>query len=81
MLPLPKKTSSQRPAREKTIQAKTRGKSLDHTKSDRNGKGKKKKRKQRKGKNARKKDKQGNTHHKPFYKDKSVKKKSRRKKK
>ena len=80
-MPIPKKTSSQRPAREKTIQAKTRGKSLDHTKSDRNGKGKKKKRKQRKGKNARKKDKQGNTHHKPFYKDKSVKKKSRRKKK
>ena len=34
---------------EKTIQAKTRGKSLDHTKSDRNGKGKRK-RKQRKGK-------------------------------
>ncbi len=28
----------------------------------------KKKRKQRKGKNARKKDKQGNTHHKPFIK-------------
>ena len=45
------------------------------------GKGNKKKRKQRKGKNARKKDKQGKTNHKPFYKDKSVKKKSRRKKK
>ena len=41
-MPIPKKISSQRPAREKTIQAKTRGKSLDHTKSDRNGKGKKK---------------------------------------
>ena len=41
---------------------------VDHTKSDRNGKGKKEKRKQRKGKNARKKDKQGNTHHKPFIK-------------
>ena len=44
-------------------------------------KGKKKKRKQRKGKNQRSRDKQGKTNHKPFYKDKSVKKKSRRKKK
>ncbi|WP_422636000.1 hypothetical protein, partial [Staphylococcus lugdunensis] len=39
------------------------------------------KRKQRKGKNARQQDKKGNTKHKPFYKDKSVKKKSRKKKK
>ena len=79
-MPLPKNDKSQRPARGKTIQAKTRGKSLDKSKDD-NSKGNKKKRKQRKGKNARKKDKQGKTNHKPFYKDKSVKKKSRRKKK
>ena len=79
-MPLPKNDKSQRPARGKTIQAKTRGKSLDKSKDDNNGKGNKKKRKQRKGKNARKKDKQGKTNHKPFYKDKSVKKKSRRKK-
>ena len=58
-----------------------RDRSLDKSKDDNNGKGNKKKRKQRKGKNARKKDKQGKTNHKPFYKDKSVKKKSRRKKK
>ena len=80
-MPLPKNDKSQRPARGKTIQAKTRGKSLDKSKDDNNGKGNKKKRKQRKGKNARKKDKQSKTNHKPFYKDKSVKKKSRRKKK
>ncbi|WP_198143688.1 hypothetical protein, partial [Staphylococcus haemolyticus] len=67
-------------SRGKTIQAKTRGKSLDKSKDD-DHKGKKKKRKQRKGKNQRSRDKQGKTNHKPFYKDKSVKKKSRRKKK
>lgn len=44
-------------------------------------KARRKKRKQRKGKNQRSRDKQGKTNHKPFYKDKSVKKKSRRKKK
>ena len=52
----------------------------DRSKDD-DHKGKKKKRKQRKGKNQRSRDKQGKTNHKPFYKDKSVKKKSRRKKK
>lgn len=35
----------------------------------------------RKGKNQRNNDKSGNSKHKPFYKDKSVKKKARRKKK
>ena len=78
-MPLPKNNRSQRPARGKTIQAKTRGKSLDKSKSD--DKGHKKKGKQRKGKNERKNDKSGNSKHKPFYKDKSVKKKARRKKK
>ncbi|HFN8885828.1 TPA: ribonuclease R [Staphylococcus aureus] len=78
-MPLPKNDRSQRPARGKTIQAKTRGKSLDKSKSD--DKGHKKKGKQRKGKNERKNDKSGNSKHKPFYKDKSVKKKARRKKK
>ena len=47
-MPLPKNDRSQRPARGKTIQAKTRGKSLDKSKSD--DKGHKKKVKQRKGK-------------------------------
>lgn len=47
-MPLPKNDRSQRPARGKTIQAKTRGKSLDKSKSD--DKGHKKKGKQRKGK-------------------------------
>ncbi|MDG5213233.1 ribonuclease R, partial [Staphylococcus aureus] len=78
-MPLPKNDRSQRPARGKTIQAKTRGKSLDKSKSD--DKGRKKKGSQRKGKNERKNDKSGNSKHKPFYKDKSVKKKARRKKK
>lgn len=78
-MPLPKNDRSQRPARGKTIQAKTRGKSLDKSKSD--DKGRKKKGKQRKGKNQRNNDKSGNSKHKPFYKDKSVKKKARRKKK
>lgn len=40
-----------------------------------------KKSKHRKGKNQRNNDKSGNSKHKPFYKDKSVKKKARRKKK
>lgn len=74
-------SSSQRPARGKTIQAKTRGKALDKSKNDGQRRKKSKKSKQRKGKNARKKEKNGQTNHKPFYKDKSVKKKSRRKKK
>ena len=79
-MPLPKSQTTQRPARGKTIQAKTRGKSLDQGKDN---KGKKKKRKQRKGKNARRREKQGkgNTNHKPFYKAKKVKKKARKKKK
>ena len=79
-MPLPKKDKSQRPARGKTIQAKTRGKSLDKSK-DNHQKNKKKKRKQRKGKNQRQRDKQSSTKHKPFYKDKHIKKKARRKKK
>ncbi|MDU4450136.1 MAG: ribonuclease R, partial [Staphylococcus lugdunensis] len=74
-------SSSQRPARGKTIQAKTRGKALDKSKNDGQRRKKSKKSKQRKGKNARKKEKNGQTNHKPFYKDKSVKKKTRRKKK
>ena len=82
-MPLPKNERSQRPARGKTIQAKTRGKSLDKSKDDRQqGKGNKKK-KSRKGKNQRNRDSQksGNTKHKPFYKDKKVKNKARKKKK
>lgn len=82
-MPLPKNERSQRPARGKTIQAKTRGKSLDKSKDDRQqGKGHKKK-KSRKGKNQRNRDNQksGNTKHKPFYKDKKVKNKARKKKK
>ena len=79
-MPLPKNDKSQRPARGKTIQAKTRGKSLDKSK-DNHHKNKKKKRKQRKGKNQRQRDKQSATKHKPFYKDKNIKKKARRKKK
>ena len=78
-MPLPKNERSQRPARGKTIQAKTRGKSLDKNK-DNDNKGSKKK-KQRKGKNQRQRDKQSATKHKPFYKDKNIKKKARRKKK
>lgn len=80
-MPLPKNERSQRPARGKTIQAKTRGKSLDKNK-DNDNKGSKKK-KQRKGKNQRQRDNQsnGNTKHKPFYKDKKVKKQARKKKK
>ncbi|MCD8878080.1 ribonuclease R [Staphylococcus kloosii] len=85
-MPLPKNERSQRPARGKTIQAKTRGKSLDKNKDNdnkgNNNKGNKKK-KQRKGKNQRNRDNQsgGNTKHKPFYKDKKVKKHARKKKK
>lgn len=78
-MPLPKNDrGSQRPARGKTIQTKTRSNALDKSKDDRKGK---KKSKQRKGKNQRNKDKKGNTNHKPFYKDKKVKKKARKKKK
>lgn len=40
-MPLPKNDRSQRPARGKTIQAKTRGKSLDKSKSDDKGRKKK----------------------------------------
>lgn len=50
-------SSSQRPARGKTIQAKTRGKALDKSKNDGQRRKKSKKSKQRKGKNARKKEK------------------------
>ncbi|NJI15908.1 S1 RNA-binding domain-containing protein, partial [Staphylococcus agnetis] len=68
------------PRREKksrgtTIQAKSKGQTFKKDK-DTN-----KKRKQRKGKNARKREKSGNTKHKPFYKDKRVKKKGKKKKK
>ena len=58
-----------------TIQAKTKGKTFEKDKPN------KKKRKSRKGKNARKREKSGNTKHKPFYKDKRVKKKGKKKKK
>ncbi len=77
-MPLPRKERSQRPSRGKTIQAKPLGKSLDKSNDDKKGK-----KKQRKGKNQRNKNKQasGNTKHKPFYKDKKVKNKARKKKK
>lgn len=77
-MPLPKKEHSPRPSRGKTIQAKPRGQSLDNSNNDKKGK-----KKQRKGKNQRNKNKQasGNTKHKPFYKDKKVKNKARKKKK
>jgi len=79
-MPLPKSERSQRPSRGKTIQANPRGKSSDKPKGDSKGKTK---HKQRKGKNQRNKDKSssGNTKHKPFYKDKKVKNKARKKKK
>lgn len=77
-MPLPKKERSPRPSRGKTIQAKPRGKSLDNSNNDKKGK-----KNQRKGKNQRNKNKSasGNTKHKPFYKDKKVKNKARKKKK
>ncbi|MDR5648815.1 ribonuclease R [Staphylococcus nepalensis] len=77
-MPLPRKERSQQPSRGKTIQAKPLGKSLDKSNDDKKGK-----KKQRKGKNQRNKNKQtsGNTKHKPFYKDKKVKNKARKKKK
>ncbi|WP_435373678.1 ribonuclease R [Staphylococcus nepalensis] len=77
-MPLPRKERSQRSSRGKTIQAKPLGKSLDKSNDDKKGK-----KKQRKGKNQRNKNKQasGNTKHKPFYKDKKVKNKARKKKK
>ncbi|GGB89293.1 ribonuclease R [Staphylococcus nepalensis] len=77
-MPLPRKERSQRPSHGKTIQAKPLGKSLDKSNDDKKGK-----KKQRKGKNQRNKNKQasGNTKHKPFYKDKKVKNKARKKKK
>ncbi|MCS4486865.1 ribonuclease R [Staphylococcus americanisciuri] len=56
----------------KTIQIKTKGKQFKGKNDN------KKKRKQRKGKNERQ---QGKSKNKPFYKDKSIKKKARRKKK
>lgn len=77
-MPLPKKERSPRPSRGKTIQAKPRGQSLDNSNNDKKGK-----KNQRKGKNQRNKNKsaRGNTKHKPFYKDKKVKNKARKKKK
>ncbi|MCE5034770.1 MULTISPECIES: ribonuclease R [Staphylococcus] len=77
-MPLPKKERSPRPSRGKTIQAKPRGQSLDKSNNDKKGK-----KNQRKGKNQRNKNKpaSGNTKHKPFYKDKKVKNKARKKKK
>ncbi|RIO70438.1 RNB domain-containing ribonuclease, partial [Mammaliicoccus sciuri] len=82
-MPLPKNERGQRPSRGKTIQANPRGKSSDKSKDDRNSKGNRTKQKQRKGKNKRNngKQEQGNTKHKPFYKDKKVKNKARKKKK
>ncbi|BCU51726.1 ribonuclease R [Staphylococcus auricularis] len=77
-MPLPKNNGKQRPAREKTIQAKTRGKAGNDKQNKSKNKNKKK---QRKGKNQRKREKKGNNQHKPFYKDKNIKKKARRKKK
>ena len=77
-MPLPKNNGKQRPAREKTIQAKTRGKAGNDKQNKSKNKNKKK---QRKGKNQRKREKNGNNQHKPFYKDKNIKKKARRKKK
>ncbi|MCG3400399.1 ribonuclease R [Staphylococcus massiliensis] len=76
-MPLPKEKKSERPARGKTIQVKSRGKVFD---KDQNGK-KKKKKKQRKGKNRRQREKEAKTNNKPFYKDKKIKKKARKKKK
>ncbi|WP_192947150.1 ribonuclease R [Staphylococcus cohnii] len=77
-MPLPKKERSPRPSRGKTIQAKPRGQSLDNSNNDKKGK-----KNQRKGKNQRNKNKPAsdNTKHKPFYKDKKVKNKARKKKK
>ncbi|MHA8042701.1 ribonuclease R [Staphylococcus xylosus] len=82
-MPLPKNERGQRPSRGKTIQANPRGKSSDKSKDDRNSTGNRTKQKQRKGKNKRNngKQEQGNTKHKPFYKDKNVKNKARKKKK
>ncbi|WP_278926476.1 ribonuclease R [Staphylococcus auricularis] len=77
-MPLPKNNGKQRPAREKTIQAKTRGKAGNDKQNKSKNKNKKK---QRKGKNQRQREKNGNNQHKPFYKDKNIKKKARRKKK
>ena len=79
-MPLPKNERSQRPSRGKTIQANPRGQSSDKSKGDSKGKTK---HKQRRGKNQRNNDKSnsGNTKHKPFYKDKNVKNKARKKKK
>ncbi|MGN4156076.1 ribonuclease R [Staphylococcus auricularis] len=77
-MPLPKNNGKQCPAREKTIQAKTRGKAGNDKQNKSKNKNKKK---QRKGKNQRQREKNGNNQHKPFYKDKNIKKKARRKKK
>ncbi|EGQ4279285.1 TPA: ribonuclease R [Staphylococcus pseudintermedius] len=73
-MPIDVSSKRERDPRGKTIQAKTKGTQFEKT-------DKKKKRKSRKGKNARQRDKSGNTQHKPFYKDKKVKKKARKKKK
>lgn len=83
-MPIPNRDRGQRPSRGKTIQAKPRGNSSDKSKDDKNGKGGRgrTKQKQRKGKNKRQSDQsKGNTKHKPFYKDKNVKNKARKKKK
>ncbi|UXR78789.1 ribonuclease R [Staphylococcus sp. IVB6227] len=69
-MPIDLKGSRDKKQQGKTIQIKTKG---NQFKGKNDGK---KKRKQRKGKNERQK-----TKHKPFYKDKSIKKKARRKKK
>ncbi|UXR74376.1 ribonuclease R [Staphylococcus sp. IVB6238] len=71
-MPIDLKGNRDKKQQGKTIQIKTKG---NQFKGKKDGK---KKRKQRKGKNERKHNK---TKHKPFYKDKSIKKKARRKKK
>ncbi|UXR72068.1 ribonuclease R [Staphylococcus sp. IVB6240] len=71
-MPIDLKGNRDKKQQGKTIQIKTKG---NQFKGKKDGK---KKRKQRKGKNERK---QNKTKHKPFYKDKSIKKKARRKKK
>lgn len=74
-MPLDVNPKREKKSRGTTIQAKTKGNTFEKDKSN------KKKRKQRKGKHARKREKSGNTKHKPFYKDKRVKKKGKKKKK
>ncbi|ARJ51309.1 ribonuclease R [Staphylococcus lutrae] len=73
-MPIEMRTYREKVARGHTIQAKTKGQAFEK-------KDKKNKRKQRKGKHARRREKSGRTEHQPFYKNKKVKKKARKKKK